>query len=570
MKESNNKKGSELIDIPPPPPKENDIPPPSTPRKNKNDLPPPKMCVIPPPNDNDIPPPLTPNRDYIPPPLTPPKMCVIPPPNENGIPPLLTPKESSHHMPREIDILSPKEGNTPQQQQQQQQQQQPSPPPYTIHKSMSGPYLKKRHNAHTPQEEGTVHATVGIVPPLRLNESASQSSSGLFLPPLSVIAQMPYAAHTVQRSCDDDDEEEKRGKSNKKKKDVRMRSHSEQDTLNACPFPHAITAATVSGSTPNIIVSPRPDDHTAKKDRKPKSSTPLVSPQSSPRPQKSSSSTTESPSLSMSKAGRILTKMFTKQRAATVADITITAESEEKEPPSFMTTFYTPALRESLTELLKKKYVLENAEFITDCEHFAEANFESNGAMAEEAQRIYNRYIAEGSPMEINISFKERKNLKDAVFIGPDQSIFEEISRTIRAVIETSFYLEWRATGAWKTIPFSQIKLQPPTMAQVIENRRLWNQLIRYVLQSPDGVVYANFYRKAEMLRKSPSVLGLEVLSSFYSEFFPEPTTDKQRDVVPQLNKAMKIFYGTLEKKYYPNWVLHRGWDCVFDTHITC
>ena len=272
----------------------------------------------------------------------------------------------------------------------------------------------------------------------------------------------------------------------------------------------------------------------------------------------------------MSKAGRILTKMLTQRRAATVADITITAGSEEKEPPSFMTTFYTPALRESLTEFLKKKYVLENAEFIADCERFAEASFESHDAMAEEAQRIYNRYIAEGSPMEINISFKERKDLKDAVFIGLDQSIFEDISRTIRAGIETSFYLGWRATGAWKAIPFAQIKLRPPTMARVIENRRLWNQLICYVFQSPDGVAYVNFYHKAEVLRKSPSTLGLEVLSSFYSEFFPEPAADKQRDIIPQLDKAMKIFYGTLERKYYPDWVLHRGWDCVSDTHITC
>ena len=413
----------------------------------------------------------------------------------------------------------------------------------------------------------------GVVPPPKYTDipppatpPPSPSTKNAAVPSLATIAQLPYSAHP---------------KSSKKGLHIRSRS-----VLEAVPPPSSHTSDAPDEDKYSIqaIVSPRQepsdkkgkkkkddddDSNPLKKWRKSRSATPMGSPQM----ESGDESHSASPSPSMSKAGRILSKVLTKKRAATVADIRVTGDlegGEEREPPSFMTAFYTPELRESLEEFLKKRFVNENIEFINDCNSFAEADFVSKSAMAEEAQRIYNRYIAEGSPMEINIGYKERSDLKDDVFSNLDQGVFEKTSRSIRDGIETSFFLEWKLTGAWKTIRFAPIKLRPPTMTRVTENKRLWNQLIRFVSRSEDGKKYAEFHRKAELLRESPSVLGLGVLYSFFEEFFDEPATDKQREVIPHLERAVKNFYAMLERKYYPNWVLQKEWDCVSETHIVC
>lgn len=416
-----------------------------------------------------------------------------------------------------------------------------------------------------PPKEGTIPPPKYTDIPPPTTPPPSPSNKNAAVPSLSTIAQLPYSAH-----------------SKPSKKGLHFRSRSVLESVPSSPS-HSKESHDEDKYSIQAIVSPRqePNDKKSKKKddedssnplrkwKKSRSTTPMGSPQMQPGDEAYSPST----SPSMSKAGRILSKMLTKKRAATVADIRVTEDfgnGEEREAPSFLTTFYTPELRESLEEFLKKRFVHENIEFINDCNSFAEADFESKSAMAEEAQRIYNRYIAEGSPMEINIGYKERSDLKDDVFSNLDQGVFEKTSRNIRDGIETSFFLEWKLTGAWKTIRFAPIKLRPPTMTRVIENKRLWNQLIRFVSRSEEGKKYAEFYRKAELLRVSPSVLGLGVLYSFYEEFFDEPATDKQREVVPHLEKAMKNFYVMLERKYYPNWVLQKEWDCVSETHIVC
>lgn len=496
--------------------------------KNKSDIPPPpsspsgaKGIDIPPPplKINDIPPPPPQKSNDIPLPSlsTLSKMSVAPPP--------LTPKG--------IHVLSPPVA-------------QPSdiPPP-------------------SQQDD---------IPPPPLPQPSSSSSKGEIhihhtknasVPPLSVIAQLPYSTH-----------------SKSSKRELLLRAHSEHESPQIIITPREIPQE--DKYSLNAIISPRPTESASKhkkkesnsdetfqlkKSMKSKSTTPMGSPQ--PQPQ----SCGESPTMTTSKAGRLFSKILTKKRAATVGDIQVPGNAacgEGREPPSFLTTFYTPELRENLEEFLRKKYVHEIIEFINDCDNFAEANFETNESMTEEAKRIYDRYIAEGSPMEINISYQERDGIRNDVFSKLDQGVFEKISRVIRDSIETSFFSEWKRTGAWKTIPFLPLKLRPPTMTRVIENKRLWNQLIHFISASSDGHKYVEFYKKAEKLMESPSVLGLGVISSFYSEFFSEPAMDKHREVTYYLEKAMKNFYSVLERKYYPNWVLQREWDCVHETHIEC
>ena len=238
-----------------------------------------------------------------------------------------------------------------------------------------------------------------------------------------------------------------------------------------------------------------------------------------------------------------------------------------------MTILLNPSLRESFECFLSKEFALESLEFIDDTDAFAE-NEMSADVVSKEARRIYNEYVRQGAPKEINISSKERATVERAIFSLPpgkciNQACFEELAREIRALLEANFLCRWAALGLWHNLDYENFVPALPSIAQTLGNKRLANML-RWFLSENGAEAYFDFLECADRYAVFPTHrLAAGIIAQFKgvlteARCVVNPVGQGTEPPANLFCDAHKAVVRLIEKKYYPKWVCQQTWNCVY------
>lgn len=289
-----------------------------------------------------------------------------------------------------------------------------------------------------------------------------------------------------------------------------------------------------------------------------------------------------------------------------------------------LTMMFSPELKEDFTAFLRAKYADENMLFVDECARFAEAAFETPQDLRADAKRIYDTYVREGAPLELNIGYEQRRPLEEAILtaapapapqtpitttssslpstsssssaspsplLAPaaaaaapappiSQAIFEDLCLEIRNFMEVAFLPAWVAAGSWRGIPHKHYAPNLPSLKQVLRSRRMLNQLLLYV-SSHGGKEVAEALAACEEFERKHSleafirVMGLsqEVLGGGGIEGEEEGSNFGQMKSLGDMSVekcnemaglVRKRVIKVLETRFFLDWVVRKTWTSVY------
>ena len=291
-------------------------------------------------------------------------------------------------------------------------------------------------------------------------------------------------------------------------------------------------------------------------------------------------------------------------------------QSEQQQAPNMLTMMFSPELKENFRCFLKGKFADENILFVDDCARFAETEFATQHALEAAAKHIYDTYVREGAPLELNIGYEQRRPLEEALFSSsspqlsqpPQQSpqpsttaakatiaaeataaairqaVFEDLALEIRNFMEVAFLPAWVAAGAWREIPHEHYAPNLPSLQQVLGSRRMLNQLLLYVA-AHGGARLAEALVLCDRFVKEPSAMEVfdetvevcrealhkkvAVAKTRSDDGKNENENEESKSLSPEecvdiVVKLKKKVCKVLESKYYLDWVVRKTWTCVY------
>eukprot|EP00727_Mastigamoeba_balamuthi_P004763 m51a1_g14285 hypothetical protein (623) ;mRNA; r:388974-391593 len=264
--------------------------------------------------------------------------------------------------------------------------------------------------------------------------------------------------------------------------------------------------------------------------------------------------------------------------------------------PSLVTVLGNARLLKSFEEYVAGEYAAENLMFLRVAEAFACAGQQQRASSAvrgdrelrHEAKWIFDQYIDEESPHQINISAALRKLLREFVVHESkpvSTAMFEQTAAEIRKLLDQNFLPGWQATGEWRGISYEDIPLDPPTLAVVLKQPRLRKQFEWFLELEKATAPLRLLTDVTEFAKEAPtlSLLGLgargldkarEIVSRHRAVLAQLPA-----EVREELDGKLKpddalfdahVFAQTqlqtqrlIEKQYYSRWLGLRTWEAV-------
>ena len=240
-------------------------------------------------------------------------------------------------------------------------------------------------------------------------------------------------------------------------------------------------------------------------------------------------------------------------------------------PPTLATVLVNEGLRASFARFLEEELAAESLEFLDECDAFAEAELTPD-ALAAEARRIYNRYVREGAPQEVNISGPVRKQIKLGVLKPKHgvvlQGVFEGAARELCTLLQENFMARWLAKNEWREIPFTPCAPALPSLRQVLAQPRLRNQF-EWFLAGKDQQVYLYAWEALARLQQRPTLeaaaAAVDKFGSVMQQAVPEAfntlTLALQTQSVDTLRTVDPTpLFRMLQIKWYPQWVVMQTW----------
>ena len=242
-------------------------------------------------------------------------------------------------------------------------------------------------------------------------------------------------------------------------------------------------------------------------------------------------------------------------------------------PPTLATVLVNEELRNDFARFLDEEFATENLEFIEACDAFADTKMAPE-AIEKEAKRIYNQFIIEGAPQEVNISGPMRKAIKKAVFMPKHgvvyQGIFEDAARELSHLLEANFMVRWLAKNTWRTIYYVPNQQSLPTLKQVLEHYRLRNQFELFLV-AEDKEQFLYLWEALTRLTEHPNLEEAQsILSRFPEQLqtIPETMNTLSLAVTTESVEHLKSvdptpIFRTLQVKWYSHWVVLQTWSLV-------
>lgn len=126
-------------------------------------------------------------------------------------------------------------------------------------------------------------------------------------------------------------------------------------------------------------------------------------------------------------------------------------------PPRWCEMISSPALKGNFCQFMRERQAIEAMDFITDVKVFESHEMPREGMLAE-GKKIYDKYIVDGAPSEVNISGIAKSQLK-AIFTGDPESVninsrmFSRSYFEVLELVQTDLFCEWsRSKRNWAEI----------------------------------------------------------------------------------------------------------------------